>query len=88
MSKQYQFWDILAWVAFGIVVVYFVLKIVGVLHSPPIADLIAVASAAYFIGRYAKRIDDGFDDVERIKDDVRELDEKCPVFKGKRTRTR
>ncbi|MBI4439990.1 hypothetical protein HY638_03380 [Candidatus Woesearchaeota archaeon] len=62
-----KFWDILAWIAFFIVVLYFFLKIVGVLNSPIGADVLALLSAAYFIGRYAQKIDTSLQDVEEIK---------------------
>lgn len=65
----------LAWVAFAIVVLYFFLKIIGVLHSPITADLAALLSGAYFMGKFAKRIEDTFKDVGLMKNKLRELDE-------------
>ena len=55
-SKK-SFWDILAWIAYVIFFTYLFLKALGVLNSPPIADIIAFASVAFFIGRYAQKID-------------------------------
>ena len=81
-------WNVLAWIAFGIVIFYFLLKIFGVINSPISIDLIALLSGAYFVGRYAKKIDDTFNDIESIKEDVRELDKKCPIFKDKGTKIR
>ncbi|HLC65102.1 MAG TPA: hypothetical protein VJI46_03200 [Candidatus Nanoarchaeia archaeon] len=62
-----RFWDVLAWIAFFIVVLYFFLKIIGVLNSPISADVLALLSAAYFVGRYAQKIDTFLQDVENIK---------------------
>jgi len=50
-------WDILAWVAFGIVMAYFILKALHILNSPEIADVVTILSAGYFIGRYAMKIE-------------------------------
>ena len=66
MSKSYL-GDILAKIALGIVVVYFLLRILlkfapGCIEIssciPGIVDIIAILSAGYFICRYASKIDD------------------------------
>lgn len=78
--------NVLVWVAFGIVVLYLLLKILRVIHSPVTIDIIALLSGAYFVGRYAKRIDDSFSDVEDMKEDVKVLNKKCPVLRNKNTK--
>lgn len=57
MKIKRSFWDILAWIAYAIFFTYLFLKALRILNSPPIADLIAFASAAFFVGKYAQRID-------------------------------
>jgi len=66
-------WDILGWVAFAIVVLYILLKVLGIIHSPITVDIVALLSGAYFVGRYAKKIDDTFRDVDDIKDNKQKL---------------
>lgn len=102
MKKGYNIYDIAAWVAFAIVVVYFFLKIIGVLKSPVTVDIVALLSAAYFVGRHAQKMDEytkkldkytgkfdiGLQDIDSIKHDLRFLNKKCPVFDGTGTRTR
>lgn len=80
-------WDILAWVAFGIVVLYFLLKALGILKSPIAIDIVTIVSAAYFVGKFAQKIDEVSNDIdchtqkidkisndiEDIKEDVKEL---------------
>lgn len=61
-----KFWDILAWVCFGIVIIYFLLKAWGILHSPPLAETIAILSAGVSIGVYIKRIEDNNKNIEII----------------------
>jgi hypothetical protein len=75
-------WDILAWIAFVIVVLYFLLKIFGVIHSPLTIDILTLISAAYFIGRYTKKIDGTLNDIKKIKESIKVINRKCPLFKG------
>lgn len=92
-----NFWDILAWISFGIVFLYFLLKIFGVLKSPIIADTIALISAAYFVGKYAQKIDHNAQKIDyntqkldqttqkidEIAKDVEVLRRECPIIKKK-----
>lgn len=88
MVKKRSVWDILVWIAFGIIVMYLFLKILGVIKSPITIDIIALLSGAYFVGRYAKKIDDAFSDIETMKEDIKELNGKCPIFKEQGTKTK
>ncbi len=81
-------WDILGWIAFAIVVAYLLLKILGIIHSPVSIDLIALVSGAFFVGKYAMKLDYHFREVGAIKHDIRRLDEDCPIFEEKRTKTK
>ena len=90
MAGKRDFWDTLAWIAFAIVVLYFLLKAVGIINSPAIVDVITILSAGYFIGetvisvKYSIKSLKG--DVEAIKDDLIELNRKCLVIKNKKRR--
>lgn len=85
MKKRVRFFfDYLAWVAFIILLIYFLLKVFGILKSPPLADIIAILSGGYFIGRYAMKIDAMSNDIENVKEDVKEINDKCPIFKDKK----
>ncbi|MBL7147962.1 MAG: hypothetical protein ISS82_04000, partial [Nanoarchaeota archaeon] len=85
MVKKKKVLDILVWIAFAIVVIYIFLKMLGIIKSPITIDIIALLSGAYFVGRYAKRIDDTFNDSKNVKRDIRELNRKCPIFKERGT---
>lgn len=80
--------DRLAWIAFAVVVIYFLLKIIGVIHSPITIDLIALLSGAYFVGRYAMKIDTALESITHMREDFRVLDKNCKLFKKKGTKTR
>ncbi len=81
MTKR-NFWWYLSWIAFAIVFLYFLLKILGIIHSPISIDLIALISAAFFVGRFVKKIDDMFKNVKIIKKDLQKLNTACPVLKS------
>lgn len=52
-----SFWDWLAYVCLGLLVAYFLLKILKLIQSPVEFDILALVSAAYLVGRYAMKID-------------------------------
>lgn len=49
-------WDVIAWIGFAIVMLYFFLKIIGVLHSPIVADTLALLGGGVYLGRYMQKI--------------------------------
>ena len=51
------FSDTLAWIAFAYVVIYALLKVLGIINSPPSLDIGLIASVAYFLGKYAQKLD-------------------------------
>lgn len=71
-----RFWDILAWIGFGITVMYFFLKAFGVLNSPLSADVITIIGASIFFGRHIQK-------VEHISKDVNKIDNRLCVVEDK-----
>lgn len=63
-------WDILAWIAFAIVIAYFILKALHILNSPEIVGIITILSAGYFVGRYAMKSDT---DMKGIKTEINHI---------------
>lgn len=45
-----SFWDILAWVALGYILVWAVLKISGVMNTPLLLEYSPIFAACYFFG--------------------------------------
>ncbi len=82
MKKIISFWKrnsekidkISTWVAFSIIFIYFFLKIIGVLHSPLSADVIALASTAFIVGKYAKKFESGLEDTKELKKDFKKYE--------------
>ena len=62
-----SFWDWLAYIALGFLIAYFLLKVLGIIHSPIELDLVAISSASYILGRYAMKIDFISKEVTNIK---------------------
>lgn len=74
-----NFWDILSWIAFGIVMAYFILKALHILKSPEIVDIITILSAGYFVGRYAMKTDT---DIGEVKTKVNNLDNRISILEN------
>ncbi len=68
-----NFWDTLAWIAFGYVVIYFLLKAAGILNSPFPIDAVAIASGAFFVGKYSRKIDFSGREIYCIKSELKEV---------------
>ena len=76
-----SFWDILAYIAFAILIVYFLLKILGIIHSPVEFDIVALISGAYFIGRYTMKIDFISDKIKEHSDELKNIKSDCTYCK-------
>lgn len=76
-----RWYDFCAWIGFGIVVVYLILKAAGIINSPFTIDVVAIISGAFFVGRYAMKMDMFFDQLKYMKKDMRILSRYCPVLK-------
>ena len=68
--KASKVWDIIAYIGFGVFMLWLILKAAGVLHSPPAADIIGLVGAGVFAGRYIQKIDHMHEDLEQTKKDV------------------
>ncbi len=66
-------WDWLAYIAFAILVTYFLLKILGVIQSPIEFDIVVLVSGAYLIGRYAMKIDFISDKIEEHSNELKDI---------------
>jgi len=64
-------WDWLAYISLGILIAYFLLKILNVIHSPIELDIAVLISGAYLVGRYAMKIDFIAHDLKEIKKNCR-----------------
>lgn len=72
-------WDILAWIAFGIVILYFILKALHILESPEVVDIITILSAGYFVGRYAMNVNT---DIRGVKTNISIIEKDVSTLKN------
>lgn len=66
--------DAAAWVGYAVFAAYLLLKAAGVLHSPPIADIIGAAGVLVFLGRHLQKMDHLHLDVNGLKTQVKGLE--------------
>jgi len=60
-------WDWLAYASLGLLIAYFLLKILKVIHRPVELDIAVLISGAYFVGRYAMKMDFMSHELKEIK---------------------
>lgn len=62
-----SFWDVLAWIALGIIIIWLILKMFGVINTPVWLEYVPIYSAIYILGRAMHKLDAGIDDVKELK---------------------
>lgn len=82
-NMKSSFWDILAWIAFGIVILYLLLKILGIISSPITLDIITLLSGAYYVGRLFQSVESTAEDVKAIKTEVKDIDKRLSAIEIK-----
>lgn len=67
MNKRgINFWDILAWIALGIIVIWLILKLFGVINTPLWLEYVPVYSAVYISGWAMSTLVRAVQDIGRI----------------------
>ena len=52
-----KFWDLLAWIGFGITIMYLIFKAFGIINSPLTIDIVTIMGASIFIGRHIQKVE-------------------------------
>jgi len=68
-----KFWDTLAWIGFGITIMYLIFKAFGIIHSPISIDIVTIIGASIFIGRHIQKVEHISKEVNIVKKDVKFL---------------
>ena len=55
--KRMSFWDWLGWATYFYLMVYLFLKMFGFIHSPQSLDAFTYLAIAYYVGKYANKIE-------------------------------
>ena len=71
-----KFWDLLAWIGFGITIMYLTFKAFGIIHSPVSIDIATIAGASIFIGRHIQKTEHIFKNVTGLNRRVNKIDER------------
>jgi len=68
-----KFWDVLAWIGFGNVVVYLILKAAGILNSPFSIDFptLIIIAISFFAGKFVEKVKYLENELASIKESVR-----------------
>lgn len=67
MVKKFSFWDILAWIALGSIVVWATLKVLGVINTPLLLEYYPVFAVSYVFGWQMHKLSAVARDVEGLK---------------------
>ena len=67
MKKRLNFWDILAWIAFAIIVIWLILKTFGVINTPLWLEYTPIYAAVYLAGRAIHKLDNVAEDVRDLR---------------------
>ena len=70
-------WDILAYIALGIIIAYFLLKTLNIIHSPLEFDIIVIVSGAYLITRYTMKIDFISSTIKQHSKELKQIKKNC-----------
>jgi len=67
MHKRLDFWDVLAWIVLGLILLWLVLKITGVLNTPELLEYAPLFGVVYLAGWAMHKLDTAVDDIKDLK---------------------
>ena len=67
MVKKINIWDIIAWVALTIIIVWVILKVSGIINTPLWMEYIPIYSAVYIAGWQIHKLQSVSEDVKDLK---------------------
>jgi len=67
MKKGMSFWDILAWIILGLILLWLILKVAGIINTPVFIEYAPYFGAAYIAGWAMHKLDSVSDDVKSLK---------------------
>ncbi len=67
MRKGRSFWDILAWVALGLILLWVILKMLGVINTPSWLEYSPLLAVVYIAGWQIHKLDAVSKDVTELK---------------------
>ena len=68
MKKRVSFWDVLAWVVLAGILLWVILKMVGVINTPVLIEYAPYFGAIYLVGWQMHKLDSVASDVKELKE--------------------
>ena len=65
--KKRNFWDILAWISLGLILVWVILKMLGVINTPLWLEYSPILAAVYIAGWQIHKLETVATDVHNLK---------------------
>ena len=62
-----SFWDALAWIALGIIIIWLILKTAGIINSPLWLEYVPIYTAVYIAGWAMHKLDTTVNDMGELK---------------------
>lgn len=72
--KKMSFWDILAWIVLGLITLWLILKVMGVINTPLWLEYAPLFGAVYLAGRAMNILHRTAQDLRETKHEVRFLE--------------
>lgn len=67
MKRGLSFWDILAWVALALILIWLILKTFGIINTPALLEYAPIYAAVYIAGWQIHKLYDVAEDVKELK---------------------
>ena len=67
MKKRFSFWDVLAWVALGMIIIWGLLKSMGIINTPLWLQYAPIWPAIYIAGWQIHKLEIVAQDVKELK---------------------
>ncbi len=66
-KKGLNFWDALAWVVLGLILLWLILKVTGIINTPELLEYAPLFGAVYLAGWAMHKLDTAVDDIRELK---------------------
>ena len=84
MEKKASFWDILAWVVLGLILLWLILKVAGVISTPDLLTYAPLFGVIYLAGWAMHKLDVAVRDIKELKyfkdrtiEEIHRIKERC-----------
>jgi len=76
MKRGMSFWDILAWIVLGLILLWLILKMLGIINTPTLIEYAPYIGTIYLAGWAMSKFDTVMNDINGIKRNLSFLNRK------------